>query len=246
MTRKTDAWMPIWIGDYLADTQRLTTEQHGAYFLLLLDYWRNGSPPDDDAVLAQITRLALPAWRRMRPVLVAYFKRQDGKLIHSRVESELVKAAENHDRRSAKAKKAADARWNAEASKTDAPSNAPSMPEALLGECPSPSPSSVTNVTGGEPPQDLAKEAFSSGVALLTSKGAEPKSARSLVGKWRKTATDTKLIGLIRQAREQDIADPGPWITASISRAANDTNALFASIQRTYGGSALPNQALRQ
>jgi uncharacterized protein YdaU (DUF1376 family) len=69
----SDTWMPLYVGDYLSATTRLTTEQHGAYFLLLLDYWKSGPPPNDDAVLAQIARMSPAAWRKAKPALILGF-----------------------------------------------------------------------------------------------------------------------------------------------------------------------------
>lgn len=39
---KTDIWMPIYIGDYLKDTRHLNTEEHGAYFLIMMELWNKG------------------------------------------------------------------------------------------------------------------------------------------------------------------------------------------------------------
>ena len=54
---RVDAWMPMWIGDYLADTMTLTRDLHGGYLLMLFAYWRNRGPLlDDDDDLAAIVR----------------------------------------------------------------------------------------------------------------------------------------------------------------------------------------------
>lgn len=140
MTQKVDIWMPLYIADYLADTSRLTTEQHGAYLLLLIDYWRNGSLPDSDAILAQITRLSPDAWSNARSILQAYFKHEGGMWVHGRVEDELLKAKESREKAKTRASTAAKARWDATSNAT---STAQAMPKDMLVQCPSPSPSEV-------------------------------------------------------------------------------------------------------
>lgn len=137
MSNNTSAWMPFYVGDYLGDTQRLTTEQHGAYLLLMLDYWRNGPAPDDDAVLQQITKLDRAGWRKHKTALSRMFQVENGEWRHKRIEKELANAEANSERRTSKAKAAAQARWG------NAKSNAPSMPQALPVECPPQSPSPI-------------------------------------------------------------------------------------------------------
>tara|TARA_R110000782_G_scaffold201861_1_gene290460 strand:- start:485 stop:1252 length:768 start_codon:yes stop_codon:yes gene_type:complete len=136
---KADIWMPFYVADYLSDTMHLTPAEHGGYLMLILHYWKSGPIPDDDARLATISRLG-DAWSNASSTLRAFFKQQDGMLVHSRIDREKVDALDNKAKNQARAKAAADKRWS-----KNATSNAPSMPQALLNECPSPSPSSSLN-----------------------------------------------------------------------------------------------------
>ena len=132
---RPDVFMPLYIGDYLAGTSRLTTELHGAYMLLIMDYWMNGSPPDDDHALASITKMSVDAWSIARAKLEHFFSIENGCWKHKRIEQELSKAIEKKAKAADKASKAAAARWEKDKN------NAPSIPQAMHKECPSPSPS---------------------------------------------------------------------------------------------------------
>ena len=104
--------MPVYIGDYLADTMHLSTEQHGAYLLLLFHLWRRGVLHDDDVVLAKITGLDKSAWSRARLVLAEFFEIHDGLWHHGRVERERIRVAAKQQSKANKAKLAASSRWS--------------------------------------------------------------------------------------------------------------------------------------
>lgn len=143
-SEKVDAWMPLWIGSYLADTMDLTRDEHGGYLLLLIAYWRNKGPlPDDDKKLSTITRCQGRAeWKRLRVNLEAFFTVANGLWTHGRADQELSKAGKRKADAVSKAKAGAEARWGDTRKQRpdDAPSNAPSMPQAVLKQCPTPSP----------------------------------------------------------------------------------------------------------
>lgn len=108
------AWMPLHLDAYLADTGHLTTLEHGAYLLLIMHYWRNGSLPDDERMIARIARLSKDEWAESRDVLATLF-REGWK--HKRIDEELAKA----DDIIAKRKAAAGAMHSKRTAKADAP-----------------------------------------------------------------------------------------------------------------------------
>jgi len=85
-------YMPLYVADYLADTAHLTALEHGAYLMLIMNYWQRGKPlPSDDERLARIARVSVEEWGRIRPVISEFFAHADTVWMHDRIEAELAK-----------------------------------------------------------------------------------------------------------------------------------------------------------
>lgn len=103
---KIDIWMPIYIGDYLRDTQALTAEEHGVYFLLLMHYWQKKGEIGSD-----IKRLAIVArsdQETTRNILDTFFVLDSGSYKNKRADEELRAAKSRSDA----ARENVQKRWN--------------------------------------------------------------------------------------------------------------------------------------
>jgi uncharacterized protein YdaU (DUF1376 family) len=99
------AWMPMYWGDYLADTLHFSTEEHGAYLLLIAYYWCNGGLPPDDDDIRKITKCSRYQWKKMRDHIYKKFDRSGGTILHKRLDRELAKYLEKSRVNSANAKR---------------------------------------------------------------------------------------------------------------------------------------------
>lgn len=87
----TIPYMPLYIGDYLADAAHLTTLEHGAYLLLIMNYWQRGKPlPSQCERLANVVRMSCEEFEKIKQNLQEFFSVEDGFWVHKRIEVELA------------------------------------------------------------------------------------------------------------------------------------------------------------
>jgi hypothetical protein len=104
-------FMQLYVADYLGDTRHLTTEQHGAYLLLLMTMWRSeGRLPNDAKKLARITGCTASRWARIADDVLAFFDVDGDTLTNKRLMLELEKATEKSFQRASSGTKGGQAK----------------------------------------------------------------------------------------------------------------------------------------
>lgn len=83
--------LPLWADAFHRDTQDLSAEEVGAYFLILMAMWarEDCDLPDDDKRLARICRVSPTLWkRRMGPLMRGFFEVSGGAIFSERLQKE--------------------------------------------------------------------------------------------------------------------------------------------------------------
>ncbi|EJM1491238.1 TPA: DUF1376 domain-containing protein [Escherichia coli] len=102
-------YMQLYIADYLADTMHLSAEEHGAYLLLMFNYWQTGKPIPKNR-LAKIARLTNERWANVEPSLQEFFCDNGEEWVHLRIEEDLASVREKLTKKSAAGKASVQAR----------------------------------------------------------------------------------------------------------------------------------------
>ncbi|MEF5140823.1 DUF1376 domain-containing protein [Escherichia coli] len=102
-------YMQLYIADYLADTMHLSAEEHGAYLLLMFNYWQTGKPIPKNR-LAKIARLINERWADVEPSLQEFFCDNGEEWVHLRIEEDLASVREKLTKKSAAGKASVQAR----------------------------------------------------------------------------------------------------------------------------------------
>ncbi|MBB7442891.1 DUF1376 domain-containing protein [Escherichia coli] len=102
-------YMQLYIADYLADTMHLSAEEHGAYLLLMFNYWQTGKPIPKNR-LAKIARLTNERWADVEPSLQEFFCDNGEEWVPLRIEEDLASVREKLTKKSAAGKASVQAR----------------------------------------------------------------------------------------------------------------------------------------
>lgn len=153
--------MPLLVDKYLGDTTHLTTEQHGAYMLLLMAMWkRDGQLLVADGQLAAITRLQPARWKAHKPVLMEFFTATGDRITQKRLSEELERAKKSTEAKAEAGAKGAAKRWQRDGStdgSTDGTAMAAPLADGSRTDASIPTPKEAPSEQKGKPSASSAR-----------------------------------------------------------------------------------------
>lgn len=218
-----------------SDTWALASPDLRPWLLMLWSVsWKQlpcGSMPNDDAIIAARIGMKLPAFQKVREVLLrGWWRADDGRLYHPTVTQRVLAMLET--KRKEKDRKAA---YRAKVSGNvplDNHGTTMGQPPDDRGSDPGRDATSTgtgtstgvnlkpseTIVSGGKPPMitDPDEIIFGYGVPLLTTAGTAEKQARSFLGGLRKAYGEEILIGKLRECLKVKPLQPLEWLAAAM------------------------------
>jgi len=131
--------LPLWTDGYLADTRHLSTVEHGAYLLLLMEAWRRPSCslPADDKFLSRLAGVSMAEWLDMKDIILAFWKLNER--TQTITQKRLTKERQFLDKKRDENRVKALTRWKKTKS-SDADAMPDAMPEACRDDAPTPTP----------------------------------------------------------------------------------------------------------
>ena len=112
-------YMQLYVADYLADTMHLSAEEHGAYLLLIMNYWQTGKPINEKHISC-ITKIDKEKVTDVISTLQHFFNIDStGLWHHKRIDEELEKVRQKSLKTSLAGKKSAKKRWGNNEKVTD-------------------------------------------------------------------------------------------------------------------------------
>lgn len=173
------AYLPLYTGDYIRDTQHLSCSEHGIYLKMLIHCWdqKGPVPLDERRLMGIVNARSTDEIEAMRRVLVEYFIRMEDGWYNHRMQREIERCENISSSRSDAGKKG----YQAKAKQM--PSKCLTLAEQVpLSPSPSPSPSLTPNQEDQKPTRFSARE-------YLLKKGVQEQEAND----WLRVRKEKKL-----------------------------------------------------
>lgn len=227
-------FMQLYVADYLGDTRHLTTEQHGAYLLLLMAMWRaDGTLPNDAKKLARIAGCTSSRWSRIADDVLAFFDVSDGVLSNKRLKLELEKAQEKSFQRA----EAGIRGGKAKALKYKKPDVANDTALPKHSSEPEPDSSVDKSTDAVRVVVDHDRDAWNAAVTLLTGQGGmTEKKARPLFGRLlsENGLEPRDLLPALAKATVSGTQDPQAYLTKAAEMIAKRRNGVTAQRRQQW------------